>query len=223
MKIVNILLGGPKSEYPKELLTNPKEISGEWVAADHGTAYLLKNNIIPKYSVGDFDSSSKDELNLFEEAIKNIIKVPAEKDFTDSQLALKTVIKNFEFDEIHVYGATGGRIDHLLVNLFLGTDKNFTNIIEKVKLIDTGNYIEFFTPGYHTVKKLAKMKYVGFVNIGPVKNLNLIDSKYLLKNNTSQVPISWASNEFVKDTINFSFDEGSILVIQSKDSDKKKD
>ncbi|MDO1605542.1 thiamine diphosphokinase [Lactobacillus sp. YT155] len=217
MKVVNILLGGPKQQYPSELLNQPQAIKGDWVAADHGTIYLLKNGIVPKFSVGDFDSSSDSELNSVEKEVAQIIKVPAEKDFTDSQLALKTVMKNFQYDEIHVYGATGGRIDHLLVNLFLGLEEDFNAIIEQVKIIDIDNYIEFFNPGQHLVTKKSQMKYIGFVNFGPVKQLNLLDSKYQLEDFTSEKSISWASNEFVNETINFSFEAGFIAAIQSKD------
>lgn len=220
MKTVNILLGGPKSEYPLQLLNNPELISGPWVAADHGATFLLQRGIVPKYAVGDFDSSTISEIKGVSAKISNVITVPAEKDFTDSQLALKTVKSNFEFDRINIYGATGGRIDHLLVNLYLGLDKEFQDIIEKVKLIDKDNYIEFFKPGIYQLKKISNMKYVAFVNFKPIKNLTLIDSKYKLKNFSTERDISFASNEFVTDTINFSFEEGMILTIQSKDKDK---
>lgn len=220
MKIVNILLGGPESEYPEILKKDPKKIKGHWVAADYGATYLLKQDIVPEYAVGDFDSSSNEEYSTVKVNVDKIIKVPAEKDFTDSQLAIKTASENFKFDEIHVYGATGGRIDHLLVNLFLVEDKNFSEIIEKIFLIDNCNHIRFFKPGFHQIKKINKMKYVSFINLGKVKKLNLINSKYTLKDFSSNESISWASNEFISDTIDFSFEEGSLIVIQNKDKKK---
>lgn len=220
MKTVNILLGGPISEYPLQLLNNPELISGPWVAADHGATFLLQKGIVPKYAVGDFDSSTVGEISGVSKRIDNVITVPAEKDFTDSQLALKTAIKNFEFDQINIYGATGGRIDHLLVNLFLGLELEFEKVIEQVKLIDENNYMEFFKPGKHRIKKITNMKYVGFVNLEPIKNLNLVNSKYKLNNFSSQRSISFASNEFVEENINFDFEKGTVLVIQSKDKDK---
>jgi Thiamine pyrophosphokinase len=62
------------------------------------------------------------------------------------------------------------------------------------------------------------MKYVAFVNLGPVTHLNLIDAKYKLKDFNANHPISWASNEFVGETIDFSFESGIVAVIQSRDN-----
>ncbi|HIY93164.1 MAG TPA: thiamine diphosphokinase, partial [Candidatus Companilactobacillus pullicola] len=69
MKRVNILLGGPKSEYPDELTKSIKAISGPWVGADRGSLYLLEQGIIPDIAIGDFDSISKKEQRLLKENI----------------------------------------------------------------------------------------------------------------------------------------------------------
>ncbi|GKQ42569.1 thiamine pyrophosphokinase [Companilactobacillus sp. RD055328] len=217
MKVINLLLGGPITEYPKRLLENPQNIEGDWIAADHGASYLLKKGIVPKYTVGDFDSSSNADYQNVVDSKSHIIQVPSEKDFTDTQLALNTVIDNFEFDEIHLYGATGGRIDHLLANIFLGVLPEYQSIIEKIKIIDEDNFIEFFKPGIKKVKKITNMKYIGFVTLGIVNNLNLINSKYHLNNYTNQFEISWASNEFIDEYIDFNFESGTVVAIQSKD------
>ncbi|OUK06056.1 thiamine pyrophosphokinase, partial [Enterococcus faecium] len=51
----------------------------------------------------------------------------------------------------------------------------------------------------------------------PVSNLTLKGSKYVLENKEVEYPTSYASNEFLSDTAEFSFSDGMIAVIQSKD------
>ena len=84
------------------------------------------------------------------------------------------------------------------------------------------NTIRFFRPGSYTVYHESGMKYVAFVHLGPVADLNIIDAKYTLTNFSAPHAISWASNEFVDDTIDFNFESGIIAVIQSCDKKRTK-
>ena len=69
--------------------------------------------LLIQFSVGDFDSVSEEErLQLKHEL--NIKPVKAEKDDTDLALGVEEAV-NRGFTEIHIYGATGGRLDRLWV------------------------------------------------------------------------------------------------------------
>jgi thiamine pyrophosphokinase len=118
MRRVNILLGGPESEYPTELSQSIKAIPGPWVGADRGSLHLMANGIIPDIAIGDFDSISKKEQKLVQDNVPIFKRFPPEKDDTDSELCLLAAREKFNAQEYYVYGATGGRIDHFLVNLF---------------------------------------------------------------------------------------------------------
>jgi len=87
------------------------------VAVDGGIKFFLKNNIYPDLLIGDFDSTpylSKKYLSNFE-----VIKHPAEKDKTDSQLAVETALKGGA-KQIEICGAFSvSEIDHTLGNIFL--------------------------------------------------------------------------------------------------------
>ena len=81
------------------------------IAADAGYTHVLAQGKTPNVVIGDFDSSSMPkELN--------VIKLQIEKDDTDGQAAIEYE-KQKNFDEIRLYGATGGRLDHELCNLSL--------------------------------------------------------------------------------------------------------
>ena len=79
---------------------------------DRGALILINHSINPVFSVGDFDSVSEEErLQLKHEL--NIKPVKAEKDDTDLALGVEEAV-NRGFTEIHIYGATGGRLDHFM-------------------------------------------------------------------------------------------------------------
>lgn len=214
-KIVNILVGGPVEEWPDELKNG--QVSGAWVAVDRGAIRLLKQGIVPSIAVGDFDSINESEYKLVRSQIKEIKAFPPEKDLTDTQIGVITAMDNFDFDELRIYGATGGRLDHLLANVFLVLDPQFKSIVSKTKIVDAQNTISFYRPGNYTIVKEPDKKYLAFVNLTEVKGLTLLDEKYTLDHFDGNYPISWTSNEFEGTTNHFQFETGIVAVIQSKD------
>ncbi len=80
------------------------------IAADGGYAVCQKEGIAPNLILGDFDSLGwvpKDG---------NVLRAPVEKDDTDMMLAVKEGLKR-GCTRFHIYGGTGGRLDHTIANL----------------------------------------------------------------------------------------------------------
>jgi len=81
------------------------------IAADGGWTHLRGMCIIPDLLLGDFDS-----LDIVPEGIP-ILRVPKEKDDTDTLLAVKWGIER-GYDRFLLYGGLGGpRFDHSLANI----------------------------------------------------------------------------------------------------------
>ena len=80
------------------------------IAADGGWLACRKTGITPDLLLGDFDSLST------QPDFPNILRVPVEKDDTDTMLAVKTGLERGE-TEFHIYGGMGGRTDHTIANL----------------------------------------------------------------------------------------------------------
>lgn len=211
MKTVNLLLGSTSN------LPNLTAISGPWVGVDHGTSILLQNHITPIISVGDFDSLNVTERQQMEAQVNDVRYSNPIKDYTDSQMGLQIALQDLQAEQVNIYGAIGGRIDHELVNIFLPLDLTLGSNIHKIRLIDRQNMIEYFTPGNYKIKYLPNMKYLGFFNLTAVKQLEIKDAKYKLPATDFLRPVSLASNEFVQPTVHFSFADGVVAVIQSKD------
>lgn len=74
------------------------------IAADGGWLACRKTEVIPDLLLGDFDSLSA------QPDFPNILRVPVEKDDTDTMLAVKTGLERGE-TEFHIYGGMGGRPD----------------------------------------------------------------------------------------------------------------
>lgn len=80
------------------------------IAADGGWLACRKAGITPDLLLGDFDSLST------QPDFPNILRVPVEKDDTDTMLAVKTGLERGE-TEFHIYGGMGGRrTDHTIAN-----------------------------------------------------------------------------------------------------------
>lgn len=215
-KVVNIMLGGPKELIP-EMAINQRQHE-IWIGVDHGALTLLAQQIMPQVVVGDYDSLTTNERQRLEQQVHDVRYAKPEKDFTDSQMGVLTAFADLKATQVNIYGATGGRIDHLLVNLFMMTDPKFQQWLQQVAIIDRFNQVTFYAPGNYQLPYCADYRYLAFANLTPVKNLTLCQVKYELTDFSAENPVSWSSNEFIKDqAAKFNFTAGIIAVILSRD------
>lgn len=84
------------------------------IAADVGYRKAAPLGLNPQILVGDFDSLSAEEIP---NADVEIVRVPQEKDFTDTMLACNIAIER-GCDELLIVGGFGGRCDHEFSNAF---------------------------------------------------------------------------------------------------------
>lgn len=105
------LLGGPTEDWPQDLSDKFKEVDLTF-GVDRGSLLLEELGIIPDVAIGDFDSLKPNELAKIESNVADIRYSNPVKDLTDSELMIKTAFDEYAVDELVIYGATGGRIDH---------------------------------------------------------------------------------------------------------------
>lgn len=103
-KVCSIICGSPEGALPEK----PE---GLIICADRGLDHALAAGIVPDIAVGDFDSASQ----LPPPGVR-VIRAEPEKDDTDTILACETAISE-GCDEIRLYCAMGGRIDHTIANI----------------------------------------------------------------------------------------------------------
>ncbi len=184
------------------------------IAADSGyrNAHLL--GVKPQILLGDFDSLPREELNEAAEGAE-VITVPAEKDFTDTQLAVQTALKKGA-KEIIIIGGIDGRLDHTLSNLA---------IIENLKALGARGYI---TDGKNRMRYLENdsiiilrsgYKYLSLIAKGEkVKGVTVEGCKYpLVKKDLSEKNQYAISNEIEGNCAFISVKKGKLLIIESND------
>jgi len=97
------------------LLENPSYV----IAVDGGWAHARNLHVPVDEVIGDMDSLSAANIQrLSNDADLDVIRHPVDKDYSDLELALARALLH-DPARIDVYAATGGRLDHTLVNVGL--------------------------------------------------------------------------------------------------------
>lgn len=187
-----------------------------FVGVDAGSLFLLQHGLSLDLAIGDFDSVSLVEFEQIREAAKEVILAPAEKDDTDLELALKTIFKRFPQGQATVFGALGGRIDHLMSNLFLASEPDISPFMGQIELAGADNRILFRPAGQHNISPKDGMTYISFMP-SDGSRLSIQNAKYPLGEENFFFKKCYSSNEFLDGDIQIQLDTGYVVVIYSKD------
>lgn len=187
-----------------------------FVGIDRGNLHLMSGNFPIDYAIGDFDSVSAQELSDIKERAKKFQQAPAEKNDTDTELALKMIFQEFPDAQVTIFAAFGGRLDHLMSNLYLPSDPEIEPFMSQIQLMDAQNIVQFRPSGSHLVEEVKGMKYVSFMSESQ-SPLTIRGAKYDLDDSNYFQKKVYSSNEFIGQAIEVSTRTGYIIIIQSKD------
>ena len=179
------------------------------IAADSGYHNAIALGEKPAILLGDMDSIKESELPKDIE----ILQVPAEKDFTDTQLAVDTAIKQGA-REIVIIGGLDGRLDHTLSNLSILEDLNKKGIF--VHITNGYNRVRFIDSTSTLIPK-SGFKYIGLLCLTEkAKGVSVEGCKYPLKNAKLDRSFQFAvSNEIVGNCALISVRKGSLYIVES--------
>jgi thiamine pyrophosphokinase len=214
--IINILGGGPVNLLPDLMKYN--EEGSIWVGVDRGVHTLLKNGLTPEIAFGDFDSVSEAELTEIEKQVKQLKRFQPEKDETDMELAMNWAIEQNPA-AIRLFGASGGRLDHLFANVQLLIRPVAAGIETEIELIDRQNIVFVKSPGSYQLKKNPSHPFISFIPVTlHVEKITLQGFKYPLTDRHISIGSTLCiSNELLSDYGTFSFSEGILIVVRSID------
>lgn len=179
------------------------------IAADAGYENALALGERVDLLLGDFDSLKLQDVPGEVERLQ----VPAEKDFTDTQLAVDTALKKGA-TEICIIGGLDGRLDHTLSNLAILEDLQGKGIYATI------------TNGYNRVRYIAStstlvarsgFRYLSLLCLSErAKGVSVEGCKYPLKNATLNRSYQYAvSNELEGNCALISVRKGGIYVVES--------
>ena len=210
------------------------------IAADAGLRYLEQVGIPADLVIGDFDTLEEIPTGA------NVVRLSCEKDDTDMLAAVREGIKA-GYKEFHIYGGTGGRIDHTLANLqvlaylagngmqgFLHCPQNVLLRPVDKKLKNCGyNKMPQNTPKQESVITAitdGELSFLpvpyGYISVfsysEKAEGVYLQGLKYPLENAvlTNTFPIG-TSNEFIGKKSRIAVKSGTLMVVFPKEAKEK--
>lgn len=181
------------------------------IAADSGYRNAKALGVTPALAVGDFDSMPENELPRGIERLT----VPAEKDFTDAQLAVDIAMKK-GCRRITIVGGLGGRLDHTLS--CLGILENVNKAGGFALITDGKNRARYLRNTSELIPR-SDFRYFSLIAVDPVvRGVTIEGGKYPLKNATLRRENQFAvSNEVNGNCALVSVRRGGIFLVESKD------
>lgn len=210
-------------------------------AVDRGLLFFDRTGRTCDYIVGDFDSVGGDVLKKYlpvegggqEEALEKadeavsgkkpkIVRLNPMKDDTDTEHALEMAIR-MGCDSIHLFGATGSRLDHVLGNLQL-LGYALRNQVECL-MIDPNNRIRLIDRETVIEREKQFGAYVSLIPYTPkVTGLTLTGFVYPLRDYTMSSfyvedanTISGVSNEIDGERGVISLTGGILVLVEARD------
>ena len=195
-----------------ESITEHPKADDLCIAADQGyhTAKALGERI--DLLLGDFDSIG----SVPGDEGMEIQRVPAEKDYTDTQLAVEIALERGA-DEIIIIGGLSGRLDHTLSTLAILEDLNARGVY--CTITDGQNRVRYMK-STSTLIARSPYKYLSLIAADEVvKGVDIEGCKYPLKKATLRRSHQFAvSNEITGNVAFISVKKGGVFIIESRDA-----
>ena len=192
-------------------ITERPEADDLVIAADSGWNNAKTMGVSPALLLGDFDSLGKQNLPDGPE----IYQVPAEKDLTDTQLAVEMALSRGA-TELVIVGGLSGRLDHTLSNLAILEHLNEQKVYA---IITDGQNRARFVRNSGALLPRGAFRYLSLIAADEtVKGVSVKGCKYPLKNaNLKKSYQSAVSNEIEGNCALVEVKKGGLYIIESKD------
>ena len=184
-----------------------------FIFCDGGLSHAESLGIKPNLIVGDFDSCDSDVLSKYEEQ-SEIIKLPREKDDTDTLYAVKLAVER-GYSDFLILGAMGGRFDHALGNISILL--YLEGLGKKAVLID--DYSVMQIAGSKPLLIEDNCSYFSVLTVaGDVSGVTIKNAKYPLENASLSADFQLGiSNEVLPGKVaEVSVEHGRVLVVTVK-------
>ena len=196
----------------KENITECPDTSALVISADAGYLLARELGVTPHVAVGDFDTLGEYGFSPSTE----VIRLPAEKDVSDTQAAVDIALERGA-DEIIIIGGLDGRLDHTFANI--GIVEEITKKGMPALITDGHNRVRYLKNSSMLVAR-GSFRYLSFFCLGKkAGGVTLKGVKYPLCNATlvRSDPSLSISNEIVENCALVSVKHGELYVIESND------
>ncbi|MBR3894153.1 MAG: thiamine diphosphokinase [Clostridia bacterium] len=195
---------------PENIYEMPKE--GDLIiAADGGLLNARKFGVKPQILLGDFDSLGEPDVDGEVE----LIRVPAEKDDTDTQLAVRVALERGA-RELVIVGGLEGRLDHTLSSLAILEDLDSKHLHA---VFTSGQNRARFLRNNSTLIARGGFRYLSLIAADTkVRGVSVEGCKYSLKNaKLTRLYQYTVSNEITGNCALIDVRRGGVWIIETND------
>ena len=205
---VAVFAGGDRGHYRTDF--------DSFVGVDLGGRRIIKKKLPLALAVGDFDSVTEEERQVIQKRAQHFVQARPEKDDTDLELALLTIFEQNPQAQVTIFGALGGRIDHMLANVFLPSNPKLGPYMRQIAIEDGQNLITYCPEGTSQLEPRSDYDYLAFM---PVRDsqLTILGAKYELTEENFFFKKVYASNEYIDREVSVTCPDGYVVVLHSKD------
>ncbi|MBT2581898.1 thiamine diphosphokinase [Planococcus sp. ISL-109] len=211
--IVVLTAGGPVDELPDLSLYK----DAVHIGVDAGVVTLLGQCIEPLEAIGDFDSVSDDEYEQIRAGFPSLERSPADKDESDTELALEKAM-HYRPETVIITGVTGGRLDHYMAALHIvfAYQRRYPDV--EFLVLNKQNRIRFMEPGEFQMEPDPAYDFVSFYPFAEqVSGLTIEGFKYTVQD--EEIP--FGSTRFISNELSecgtVKFTGGHLIIIESSD------
>lgn len=182
--------------------------SFDFFCADGGANLAVKLGIVPQLVMGDMDSVTI-QTRRHLESLCQFMELPADKNVSDAEALLKR-LHDQGYNEIHLFAATGGRLDQTMFNLQLLCRFPQTRIITRDEEV---SYLE------KTCKIVGKAgcRASLLITSNAVTGLSLTGFRFdLHKIDVESGSTLTLSNVIISDNAVVSYEQGSLLLVAER-------
>lgn len=180
------------------------------LAADAGYLNAKKFGVEPQILLGDFDSLGEPDVP----DVVELLRVPAEKDETDTQLAVAEALRRGA-TEIRLIGGLSGRLDHTLSSVAI-----LEHLCEKrvrATMTDGRNRVRFLRNDSVILPRSERFRYFSILSADAVvRGVSAEGCKYPLKNAVLRRTVQYAvSNEITGNCALVAVRRGGVWIVES--------
>ncbi len=180
------------------------------IAADGGYKNATLMGVHINLLVGDFDS-----LGQIPDDVDDILQVPAEKNETDTQLAVRIALEKGA-DDLVIIASTSGRVDHAMSTLAI-----LEELWEKripAHIVNGQNRVRFIRNS-GTILVRSPYRYFSVLAADDkIKGVSIEGGKYPLVNKVIERKKQFAvSNEITKNAALITVKKGGAYIVESRD------
>lgn len=182
------------------------------VCVDGGIKHCLSAGLTPDLLIGDLDSLDEAATRYIADSSLECIRFPPEKDASDLELALQTLIDR-PVNEVVLLGASGGRTDHHLFNWQLVGSRSWPFAVRVIDDYVDAQLVDSSRP--FDVAAIPGQLFSVIPLVGCATGVNVSGAKYPLSNaELNPGSTIGLSNAITEPHLQVSVEEGIVLVMQ---------